>query len=388
MGDPVTAMSDSKIWSIHLTPLADEQLSSWLVRLAQANGFRVGRFCRAVWGWDSEFCQNRDFDRGTNHDIIDTLAAKTGVARARVWTATLLSYEGFLVERFNVRSPTMNLILPVGLHPSAVNRGFQFCPQCLASDCIPYYRRRWRIACMPLCTKHASVLLDRCPKCGKAPNFGRITQGRKWADEEMPQHYCAGCGYDLRKAQVANAEPEVMKYMLRKQTLMESGLDAGVITVPQIGILYSHHFFSGLRILLKTLTSSRIGHRLEWLLAQRFPVFGSCQTVGNQGDFELQSLNLRFKLTYWTWQLLEDWPTRFINLSLGTALFGSEMTYGIKDVPYWLWSVIRGHISIQHSTYPRNFPRRQRFPMKDGDGKWVNWTHRDQTKLVTGGGGD
>ena len=71
----------------------------------------------------------------------------------------------------------------------------QFCPQCLAEDEQPYFRREWRLATTIACSRHGSRLLDRCPACGQglAP-FNQASL--------RPQNDCAACGFDLTSAKV------------------------------------------------------------------------------------------------------------------------------------------------------------------------------------------
>ena len=65
------------------------------------------------------------------------------------------------------------LLLPLRADLSPGQRGrrqaawLQFCPQCLAEDEEPYFRREWRLATTIVCARHGSRLLDRCPACGQ-----------------------------------------------------------------------------------------------------------------------------------------------------------------------------------------------------------------------------
>lgn len=40
-----------------------------------------------------------------------------------------------------------------------------FCPMCLISDDIPYFRRAWRLKVMVACPTHGQLTSDRCPHC-------------------------------------------------------------------------------------------------------------------------------------------------------------------------------------------------------------------------------
>ncbi|MBP1876339.1 hypothetical protein J2Z19_006089 [Ensifer adhaerens] len=91
-------------------------------------------------------------------------------------------------------SPLKQLLLPLrndGRRGSST--WLQFCPRCLADDAQPYFRQRWRFATQVSCLIHGCGLRDRCPCCASriAP-FDQV--------ELVPQHFCAGCGFDLRRA--------------------------------------------------------------------------------------------------------------------------------------------------------------------------------------------
>lgn len=78
--------------------------------------------------------------------------------------------------------------------------GQQFCPTCLAEDAVPYFRKRWRIALNTVCTRHGTMLLDRCPACGVGVAFHRLDMTRAEAIEVTPLSYCHSCAFDLRNA--------------------------------------------------------------------------------------------------------------------------------------------------------------------------------------------
>lgn len=49
------------------------------------------------------------------------------------------------------------------------------CPECLAER--PFaVKAGWRLRLLPACTKHQLLLIDKCPKCGKAPRRGVDTR--------------------------------------------------------------------------------------------------------------------------------------------------------------------------------------------------------------------
>jgi hypothetical protein len=115
-------------------------------------------------------------------DIANLLSANTGIAPNEL-AAMMLRHA--LPRR---------LLLPLRNSGHRTDSTWlQFCSRCLAEDAQPYFRRRWRLATQVSCAKHSCRLRDRCPSCHSC--IAVFSQA-----ELVPQHYCARCGYDLRRA--------------------------------------------------------------------------------------------------------------------------------------------------------------------------------------------
>jgi hypothetical protein len=189
-------MPYGRLWPAHPKPLEDELLSSWWVRLARANHERLHSFTRLCLPGSSVW--NRDIDRSVSRTALRVLARKTGTRLDWVEATTLRAFEGRLFARFNKKTNT-RWVLPLGVY-HRTHRGFglQFCPECLRSDRVPYFRRAWRLAFVTVCPHHWSVLRDRCPHCGAAVAFHRLEFGGRRG--ELPEHAittCQRCGLDI-----------------------------------------------------------------------------------------------------------------------------------------------------------------------------------------------
>jgi hypothetical protein len=167
-------------WPVMVAPKADELLSSWLHRLALANGVAPRHFGDVLGAGGGMWSARLDLalpDR-----TCDFLYRQTGVARDRIAMMTLGS------------DPDVQLLLPLR---QAIGRKasiwLQFCPQCLAADDAPYFRRRWRWATRISCWAHGCALRDRCPGCGGG--IAAFSQR-----DLIAQHFCKHCGHDLRIA--------------------------------------------------------------------------------------------------------------------------------------------------------------------------------------------
>jgi hypothetical protein len=82
-------------------------------------------------------------------DVASLLSIRTGIPRHQLQAMTL--------------SKSVPRELLLSLRNSARRDGstwVQYCPECLAEDEHPYYRRRWRLATRVSCPKHGCRLRD------------------------------------------------------------------------------------------------------------------------------------------------------------------------------------------------------------------------------------
>lgn len=187
----------SPLWPIRYKPLPDELLSCWLVRLAHGHGLKVQTFCNLIFG-NRHQVWNRDIDRLAPAWLLSELSYRTGTPPEIVWNTTLRAYEGLLYRKLRL-SGTLQWILPLKMyHRKHEGHGLQFCPACLAEDTIPYFRKRWRVAFNTVCTRHGTMLLDRCPACASAIAVHRLDMGRPDTLEIGPVSLCHECEFDLR----------------------------------------------------------------------------------------------------------------------------------------------------------------------------------------------
>lgn len=139
-------------WPVTVTPQPEELLSSWLHRLAYANGVPPKAFAR-VLGLSARMW-SAALDLSLPADIADLLFAKTGITPDHLAAMSL------------AQDLPGQLLLP--LRHNGHRDGstwLQFCPRCLTEDAQPYFRRRWRLATRVSCTQHGCRLRDRCPSC-------------------------------------------------------------------------------------------------------------------------------------------------------------------------------------------------------------------------------
>lgn len=213
-------MLTGKLWPAHPKLLPDELLSSWIVRTAEANGIRLYTLTLSLFG-DRHTPWRWDIDRFAPSWLLKEFCQHTGTSYWSAYRATLTVYRGKLYPKLR-GSGLLQWILPINTY-GLNHQGFgqQICPQCLAEDQIPYFRRKWRIALYTYCPKHSCMLLDACPNC-HAP----ITVHRRDIGHELSESknlaFCQACGHDFRNSQPNTTE--IARNHIRLTRWIDKGL--------------------------------------------------------------------------------------------------------------------------------------------------------------------
>jgi hypothetical protein len=171
-------------WPVEVRPAPGELLSSWLHRLAHANG-APPRYFGAVLGVAGE-TWSAQLDRHLPDAVRRLLLDHTSICSEEI--------DGLCLAN----SPLSTLRLRLRTRPqdagtsTAQSCWLQFCPTCLREDEVPYFRRSWTLATRVSCFRHGCRLRDRCPSCGQG-----LAPFRR--DRLVPQQYCAFCDASLAK---------------------------------------------------------------------------------------------------------------------------------------------------------------------------------------------
>lgn len=211
------------------------------MRLAHSHGLKVQTFCNLLFGNRFQVW-NRDIDRLAPEWLITELSDRTGTAKDQVMDATLQSYQGVLYHRHRA-SGTLSWIQSLKLHHRKFEGfGLQFCPECLAHDEEPYFRKSWRVAFNTICTIHNCMLQDRCHYCGHGVAFHRNDMRHAEYVATIALKECHHCGFDLSKSPTIRPSYVSRDIGIFLGNLSQKLLDETLSQAEIDNLLVMHHF--------------------------------------------------------------------------------------------------------------------------------------------------
>ena len=150
-------------WAVPKALLPDEILSSWLIRVALANGCDPLVFMGAIWPMQCVWAI--DLDRRPRTELLDVLSTLSGVATTTLEQATLYPIAKLVLSSNPPSKQSWPWILSVGSRNRRRIGRMQYCPLCLAADESAFFRIQWRFAWHSVCIRHECQLLEACPHC-------------------------------------------------------------------------------------------------------------------------------------------------------------------------------------------------------------------------------
>jgi TniQ protein len=222
MGEP---LPERTLWPIRPWPMPDELLSSWLNRVAVANGMAPRPFylslARAV-GWKSVIVRSYTLatdlkiesketswvDLRCANRLADYLAQRTGMPRRLIQGLALERPrdvpEDVMVGAGTLQWDLIEAVPDILASDNEDSAYMRFCPYCLMEWDDSWYRKLWRTSLATVCIRHASRLLFKCA-CGRnvRPHLSKAVRS---------QVFCYSCGHDLRTLDAKPASPNEMKH--------------------------------------------------------------------------------------------------------------------------------------------------------------------------------
>lgn len=325
-------MLSGKLWPAHPRPLPDELLSSWIVRIAEANGVKLQTMTHLLFGLYN-LPWNHDIDRLAPKWFLKGICAHTGSSYWDAYRMTLAGYRTRLY-RYRKDSGQLRWILPVRINSTKRDGfGMQYCPACLAADEAPYFRRKWRVAFHTFCPEHMIMLHDSCPACGAAVTFYRRDFGRA-IDEAGAICLCYQCQFDLRFAPqeaVVIYDYEVFRlYFEMLQALDGAACDAG---------RFDLKFHAVLHQLCKVMLSAQNHDRLRQYVAEMLGV-ATAPTVHGKMPLEHRRVFDRYQTVFFALWLLVDKGGRIVEAWRNKAVRYNVLKKDFQPRPQWYQEIV------------------------------------------------
>ncbi len=173
--------------AVHLAPLPDELLSSWVHRTCHANATSLYSL---LWHHGLKCYAQVDLDQCKNRKLLLWLARELkhpeGICGVRDMSLLpVLEMEKGFPHRSWIR----------GIDRRAFKwRSFRYCPVCLSEDEQPCFRRYWRLDWYEICHHHQVQMFNACTSCEAPLILHRV----RWHKSHLAR--CYSCDADLRYA--------------------------------------------------------------------------------------------------------------------------------------------------------------------------------------------
>jgi hypothetical protein len=216
----------------------------------------------------------------------------------------------------------------------ALRYGLQYCAQCLAEDREPYFRRRWRVAYCTFCPDHATLLHDRCFRCGSPVAFHRRELGKPLLLAAGPMSICHQCGFDLRDSpgrEVPKCSPDTHQ---RTVALLKS-LELNHRTEPAFG--FSFHLI--LHQMCKIIVSEEKTRVKKFICDQL--KYEEVHFTRGRIAFELRPLPERHHATELAMWVMRDLRRRLASAWEAKAVRYNHFVRDLDQLPKELMSIVR-----------------------------------------------
>jgi len=314
----------ASLWCAHPRIRATESFSSWLHRVAFANGMADHTFCRHLFGPRPVW--NRDVDHLVDENMLTLAASAFLESRASLASGTLRSLEGIFFENV-CRGGHFSWVLPLGVyHRTRRRHGQQFCAACLREG-DPWLRFPWRFAWVVCCPHHQTVLRDACPNCDAPIAFHRMslaTPGRL---------VCDRCnGNILKNSPDAPASKRIVRFQAQMLKIMKNG-------EAYIGkeCLTAFDYFRGLRDLVRGAYPNGRLAGLQNALFPQDPVAPRSKLAIERWRHPARALAIEILA-----RALERWPDGFIDMCLRAKVYRARFEPQGRELhPAWVESALR-----------------------------------------------
>lgn len=219
----------------------------------------------------------------------------------------------------------------------------QVCPECLASDEIPYWTMNSRRSYVTQCAKHGTALLSHCPECADPLTISKT--------RTTELHQCSTCRFDLRCAESSALSPanQVPQHWIDFNAVMPHPCTPGHIE--------KRAFWTGVKVVLDALSRHVIAVPLTSAPAvERFSWLFRTLAAHPHWSFDQHDVNCRHQALLFMKWLLEDWDSRisFIQSIRGVR---DAIKYSHTSEVTWVHEYFHARISAARVSSKERYAR-------------------------------
>ena len=323
----------TSFWPIRPKPIPGEVLSSWLSRIARDTGLTFQELKKLL---PREPQTGVDFDWVASQDLFEILSSVTGTPVEIIWATSYEMDRGRIFD--NLGTGKQDWIIPTLRRRNNPSRALSmpFCPTCLASDNIPYYRKCWRYAFYPVCPQHG-FLWQKCPECGMP--FCYLETDKKGQMILSSGHLakCRHCGMRYTSQTDVGPAETVLASITGIQSQILSGLDDGWINIEGWGSVPMLLFLKGLRALTTMALRPDIGQQItHWCASRLDPTLSDTIFRQRYITIEKATPQLRCQALRIADALIQEWPSRFMMMVDQLDLSLHETLPTFSKLPFWM----------------------------------------------------
>lgn len=209
-----------------------------------------------------------------------------------------------------------------------------YCPLCLRSDEIPYFRLAWRLAFVTHCPIHHCRLRTVCPNCARSCWPATYASRHRFAARWGNLRHCPECGHDL-----ADVDLEMDGQHQLSDSLF-SRLTDEVTANSEFNLDYFRVLWSMCRLISRKcyrFAEAEIGSRegLSRVLASH-----------KKGlTIEKQSTDVGFAIFSKAAWMMEEWPGRFVKACEKVNLSRTDFGGADKCSPAWFDELVKHRLA-------------------------------------------
>lgn len=325
-------------YKLQLLPLyEDELIRSWLVRNALFFNMKPSQLSNIIF--QNLDIWKFDIDVQISEKNIQSLLNVVKITREELLENLLVSKSDYFYPHLN-KSKQVKWLLHFGVHQRGQKHSLQYCPACIASDNVPYFRTYWRLGFLTCCHIHNICFLDSCPNCNSPIHLLRYHKISDKPFEPLDYLKCSKCSFDLREA--PQEEPSRYELVANKEHFKL--LVDGQGSIGNLTFHYSHIYYDGLKRIMSFILCSRKGIDIFEYVVKKFGLGSNYienrRKISRHSEPENLTIDMRKIGLIFSYYIMKDWPISFLSVCKKFGITKGFIYSPHLNYPFWLQNAL------------------------------------------------